>query len=540
MYQCKLQITVFSRDTMLAEVIRSIDPLEQFSHSVTVCGEYDPVSLETGHLVVWDLDRAVLPSSLRGGCRERAVLVYCGEKAWIDGLAPEELEAADEFWDHPLNGGRIRTCVKRILKQIKLDYDYYMTQTYLDTAIDSLPDMLWFKALDGTHVKVNRAFCSVVGKDREDVTGRDHCYIWGVSPDDFENGEASCRKSEEAVMRARRTLQFTEEVKCSRGMRQLRTYKTPVIDRDGETILGTVGIGHDVTDLGNMSAEIEILLQSMPYAILLWNNRGRIINANAKLEEYFQTSKAQVLGKDYNEWIAEAFEEQRMINSEGFVEARVALESGQGKMLEIHENSIYDIFHNVVGKLCIFRDVTVERNLERQILHSSNTDFLTGLYNRRCFYQYIHNNRGDRRVSLLYIDLDRFKEVNDTYGHQVGDAVLTRTAEALMESFHDDFVARIGGDEFLVARLGECSMDQLRQEADAFIKKIGAKFQSSEQMGTLSASIGIAQTDDPSVDIDLLLQHSDQALYRAKKEGRARYWVYEGTGSFQVLLERGK
>lgn len=63
-------------------------------------------------------------------------------------------------------------------------------------------------------------------------------------------------------------------------MRQLRTYKSPIVDRDGITVLGTVGIGHDVTDLVNMSAEIEILLQSMPYAILLWDNNGKILNAN--------------------------------------------------------------------------------------------------------------------------------------------------------------------------------------------------------------------------------------------------------------------
>ena len=325
---------------------------------------------------------------------------------------------------------------------------------------------------------------------------------------------------------ARRTLQFTEEVKCSRGMRQLRTYKTPIVDRDGETVLGTVGIGHDVTDLGNMGAEIEILLQSMPYAILLWNNRGRILNANAKFEEYFQISKIQVLGKDYEEWFAAAFEGHRTINSEGYVEARAALSDAFGKMLEIHENSIYDIFHNVVGKLCIFRDVTVERDLEKQILHSSNTDFLTGLYNRRYFYQYIHGSRGNKSVSLLYIDLDWFKAVNDTYGHKVGDAVLTGTARTLVESFPNDFVARLGGDEFLVARLGECSVEQLEKEAGEFLAKLNARFQASREMSSLSASIGIAQGTDSHMDIDLLIQHSDQALYQAKKEGRSRYCVY--------------
>lgn len=530
MYQCSLQIAVFSNNPMIAEEIRSIAPLEHFSHNVIEETVPAPQRLMESCVVIWDLGQDILPSKLRSLCKKESILIYCGDHDVIDSFSAAELEAVDEFWDMPYSRARVRVCMKHILKRIKISYDFFMTREYLDTAIDSLPDMMWFKSMDGTHVKVNKAFCSVVGKAREDVTGRDHCYIWGVSPDDPENGEDSCRESEEAVMRARRTLQFTEEVKCSRGMRQLRTYKSPIIDWDGETILGTVGIGHDVTDLGNMSAEIEILLQSMPYAILLRNNQGRILNVNAKFEEYFQTDKKEALGRVYEEWITEAFEPEQTINSEGYVEAKVSLPGSMGKMLEIHENAIYDIFHNVVGKLCIFRDVTVERSLEKKILHSSNTDFLTALHNRRSFYQYIHNCRKDQTVSLLYIDLDCFKVINDTYGHNVGDAVLIKAAEDLRESFQEDFVARLGGDEFLVVRLGNCPISQLEQEADAFLKKIQQVFQAAGQMVSLSASIGIAQSEDPDLDIDLLLQRSDLALYRAKKEGRCRYCVYRDEG----------
>lgn len=525
MYQCSLQIAVFSNSPVIGEVVREISPLERFSHSVTERTVPDQQLFLESQVVIWDLGSALRPSELRRLCQEKAILIYCGEHEWIDGLDSAELRAADEFWDMPFCRERMAASMERIFERVKLEYDLYMTKTYLDTAIDSLPDMLWFKSLDGTHVKVNKAFCSVVGKNRGDVTGRDHCYIWGVSPDDAENGEDSCKESEAAVMKARRTLQFTEEVKCSNGMRQLRTYKTPILDRDGETILGTVGIGHDVTDLGNMSAEIEILLQSMPYALLLWDKDGKILNVNEKFEEYFQKKKEEIVDRDYESWIAKAFEEPRVINNEGYVEAKAALPSGTGRMLEIHENAIHDIFHNVVGRLCIFRDVTVERNLERQILHSSNTDFLTGLYNRRCFYKYILNNREDKTVSLLYIDLDQFKVINDTYGHKVGDAVLVRTAAVLQETFRDDFVTRLGGDEFLVVRLGDCPLKQLAQEADDFLREIRKEFLAAGQAVSLSASVGIAQTQDPRMDIDLLLQKSDQALYRAKNDGRDRYCV---------------
>lgn len=526
MYHCSLQICVFSEQPVIAETIRGISPLENFLHSVIEKTVFDERLLLDSQVVIWDLGPTFLPSELRLRCQKNAVLIYCGDHERIRAFDLRELSAADDFWEMPYSRERMQLRMEHIFEDMKLEHDLYMTQTCLDTAIDSLPDMMWFKSLDGIHVKVNKAFCSVVGKSREDVTGRDHCYIWGVSPDDAENGEDSCRESEEAVIKARRTLQFTEEVKCSRGMRQLRTYKTPIIDRDGVTVLGTVGIGHDVTDLGNMGAEMEILLQSMPYAILLRDKEGRILNVNEKFEEYFRTEKAEVLGREYETWMEKAFMEPHTINSEGYVEAMVSLPEGKGRMLEIHENIIHDIFHNAVGKLCIFRDVTVERSLERQILHSSNTDFLTGLYNRRCFYNYIHNNREDRTVSLLYIDLDSFKAINDTYGHKVGDAVLIRAAEVLTESFREDFVTRLGGDEFLVVRLGDCPIEQLEQEADAFLREIQKEFRAVGQAVSISASVGIAQTSDPAMDIDLVIQTSDQALYQAKKGGKNRYCVY--------------
>ncbi len=149
----------------------------------------DPLLLQESQVVVWDLGPALLPSELRLRCQKEAVLIYCGEHEQIGAFDLPELQAVDEFWEMPYRRERVRLRMEDIFRRMKTEYDLCMTRTYLDTAIDSLPDMMWFKSLDGIHVKVNKAFCTVVGKSREDVTGRDHCYIWGVSPDDAENGD---------------------------------------------------------------------------------------------------------------------------------------------------------------------------------------------------------------------------------------------------------------------------------------------------------------------------------------------------------------
>lgn len=527
MYHCKLKITVFSKNKKLIEMVQSTKALPQFTHEVVVCDAVNLALFRESHIIIWDLAISMIPSTIRQEAQKDAIIIFCTIRKQIDTLNFIDLHAVDELWELPLNIQRAQIDLERILERFKLNYDLYLTKAYLDTAIDSIPDMLWFKALDGTHVKVNKAFCSVVGKTRADVTGKDHCYIWGISPEDYETSAATCSESEEAVIKERRTLQFTEAVQSSEGMRQFRTYKSPIFDRDGSTILGTVGIGHDVTDLVNMSTEIEILLHSMPYAILIWNKSGKIINVNAKFETYFHINKEDIVGMDYGAWNAVAFKDQYVVNNNGSVEAKVWQEDGTEKILEIIEDAIYDIFQNEVGKLCIYRDVTLERGLEERILQSLNTDFLTGLYNRRCFYQYIQENRGKQAVSLFYIDLDQFKLVNDTYGHKVGDAVLYSAAEIIRNFFKEDFVARLGGDEFLVVRLGQCDIAQLKHEAGLLIEKMKDVFQRSKQMCVLSASVGIAQTQNPDMDIDSLLQHSDSALYQAKQTGRSKYCVYQ-------------
>lgn len=87
--------------------------------------------------------------------------------------------------------------------------------------------------------------------------------------------------------------------------------------------------------------------------------------------------------------------------------------------------------------------------LEQQLSSNSNTDFLTGLYNRRYFYEYYSNRHDFEQISILYVDLDCFKSVNDTYGHQIGDEALKISSQVLQELFPNDLIARLGAMNFL-------------------------------------------------------------------------------------------
>ena len=181
----------------------------------------------------------------------------------------------------------------------------------------------------------------------------------------------------------------------------------------------------------------------------------------------------------------------------------------------------------MTGQICIFRDVTIERQLEAQIVQNANTDFLTGLYNRRYLYEYVQEHCIGKKLSLLSVDLDHFKNVNDTYGHHTGDEALMITSRLLQECFPNDLVVRMGGDEFLILRVGSCSVQELEQDAQTLLDKLYRTYAAAENLRMLSASVGITQSHDSQGDIDMLFRQSDIALYQAKENGRGRYWVYD-------------
>jgi diguanylate cyclase (GGDEF)-like protein len=164
---------------------------------------------------------------------------------------------------------------------------------------------------------------------------------------------------------------------------------------------------------------------------------------------------------------------------------------------------------------------------ERQAL----TDPLTGLSNRRAMDADLARLLADRdaRLSVLQIDLDLFKTVNDTLGHAAGDRMLVAVADVLRTELRgSDIAARVGGDEFLVVLTGTTAVEELAATARRLIRRIERPVPFDGRIAQVSASIGIASTTayDPPADAQRLLADADAALYRAKAEGRAGFRIH--------------
>lgn len=524
MYHCKLKINIFSTSSFLEEVLKKVPAKERFEHEFETISSLSLEKLKESNIAIIDMPLCYSPSQLRAACRKDCHLVYCLKKDDTKLDLEAFCQYFDDLWENPLNEVLTAFHFERLLAYIKCQKDLWLTENYLESGINSIPDLVWYKDIRGAHLKVNDAFCQAVGKTKEDVEGRGHYYIWDLKKEEYEKGEYVCLETEEIVLQERKTCLFDEKVKSKHGLRQFKTYKSPIFGDDGEPI-GTVGIAHDVTDLENMGTEMEIILRSMPFSILVVDSDGMIINTNERFEDYFKIKREEIINHSYQEW-----RDKTLVNptlsEDGKATEVVLCHEGKESLLEIREEPIYDIFYNMAGRLYIYRDVTAERALEEQILYNSNTDFLTGLYNRRYFYEYVNQHRDHKPVSLIYVDLDHFKGINDSFGHQTGDEVLIATAELLKICFPEAFLTRLGGDEFLIMILGKCDIGQLTKRVEYLLKEIDSKFLQAEKTNLPTASVGIAQTDDPNLSIDQLMRQSDLALYQAKQGGRNRYQIY--------------
>jgi diguanylate cyclase (GGDEF)-like protein len=179
--------------------------------------------------------------------------------------------------------------------------------------------------------------------------------------------------------------------------------------------------------------------------------------------------------------------------------------------------------------LASVRDISDRREAEQQIRHMARYDGLTGLPNRGVFVEAVEraisrSRRDGRNFAVLFLDLDNFKDVNDTLGHPAGDALLREVAERLRSAVREtDVVARFGGDEFAVLVDDMRGATDAAQLGDKLIKALDAPFTIQGTQVRTGLSIGIAPYAEGSADVETLMSHADVALYRAKSEGRGTY-----------------
>jgi diguanylate cyclase (GGDEF)-like protein/PAS domain S-box-containing protein len=276
-------------------------------------------------------------------------------------------------------------------------------------------------------------------------------------------------------------------------------------------------------------------------AIIMMDHKGRIAFWNEAAHRIFGYAEQEAKGKKLHELIVP--EPYRVEFEKGLdVAGSAARGSVVGKTLELaglrKDGAEIVTEHSISGvsidrkwhTICIVRDITERKQFEERIRHLANYDNLTALPNRTLFYDRLSQainlaQRNRHEMALLYLDLDRFKWVNDTRGHDAGDEVLKRAADRIQAQVREsDTVARIGGDEFAVILPKIGSSQDAAIVAEKVIDALCASFSVGGEAQAdieIGASIGIAIFPGDGADMDALFKAADTAMYKAKQQGNS-------------------
>ncbi|MCK9605366.1 MAG: EAL domain-containing protein [Methylomonas sp.] len=195
-------------------------------------------------------------------------------------------------------------------------------------------------------------------------------------------------------------------------------------------------------------------------------------------------------------------------------------------------STVYDDAGQAIRRVAMFSDITEYRRSEEIIRQQANIDPLTGLPNRRLFLDRLQrainkSHRGRQKLALLFLDLDHFKDINDTLGHDMGDRLLQETSQRLLSCIREtDTLARPGGDEFTLIMDELHDFNSINRVAQSILQAIMKPFQLQDERCYVSVSIGIALYPDDADTLEELLKKADQAMYAAKKLGRSRFCYF--------------
>ncbi|MDR3418252.1 MAG: EAL domain-containing protein [Nevskia sp.] len=417
--------------------------------------------------------------------------------------------------------------------------------------VDAIPVALFVKDSHSRFVLMNRACEEQFGLSFADLRGSDGS---GFFP--AEQVEAFLAKDRE-VFAGRRPVDYQETIRNA-ALKQNRvghTIKHPVYDADGSPLY-LVGVTVDVTERVGAEAEPRIsddklrrLFEVSPMGIALTDMAGRYLDFNQAFERICGYSREELNRLDYwaltpKEYAEQEEEQLASLSARGsygpYEKEYIRKDGGR---VPLRLNGV--LIHDSEGRPYIWsivEDITERKKKDELIWLQANFDMVTNLPNRRLFRDRLEQEikkaqRHGLQVALLYIDLDHFKDINDTFGHDKGDLLLAEAARRISSCVRtSDTVARPGGDEFVVILPQFGGLATVERLARGILEALHAPFDLNGDHGYVSASIGITIYPDDARNLEGLLIHVDQAMYLAKSQGRDRFAYF--TESMQREAEQ--
>jgi len=419
----------------------------------------------------------------------------------------------------PLDEGRFAAAFSNMITRGLLKKRFDMRENMLKTYFEISDDMLWTKDMNDLHMDINHILLKLVGKPREQIEGKHEIEIYGLDPND-----EGCGASDNYVRTTGKTELFEESMPGADGeSHHLRVTKSAWLDGQGR-IIGTVGLAKDVTELLNEQTKFETFLDSVHLGVVIVDNDNQIIQSNSGFLKLIGKLNLDPVGQYFDEIIEKVFVKDSSFEQHDYILNNST--TGERTIWNLTSFKLQDYWGNHTGYTYIMQNVTREREQTRRIKNMAVRDSLTGVANRAGIYEFLDTLNKNDKATFMFIDMDNFKLVNDTYGHNTGDKLLKDVSAMFCRDIPDSFVARIGGDEFFIIVTGEHSESDIITIADSLLENISAFQDCSTGLNfSISLSMGILYQFRLNNDIDEIIGKCDKAMYEAKKTGKARYCI---------------
>ena len=336
----------------------------------------------------------------------------------------------------------------------------------------------------------------------------------------------------------------------------IKEYQNLNLNLEKKVNLYKIDVQREIEQRQSLQKELEeslslqkTTLETTADGILLVDSKGRIAGYNQKLMELWAIPQSLMKSGDYAKVLQ--FATSQLKDPQEYIVAIDKLKAHPGAeiydLIEFKDGKIFErysqpqyISGEIVGRVWSFRDISERFQAEATIRHQASHDLLTNLpnriqFNQRLLESLIKANQNKNKLAVCFLDLDRFKTINETLGHKIGDKLLQSVAQRLNKCLHSrDTIARWGGDEFTLMLSEINSTQDAASVAEDILDVLKPGFLIDNHLLHISASIGIAVYPNHGKDGETLIKNADAALNRAKLQGRNNYQIYNSAINSQA------
>ncbi|WP_134702685.1 bifunctional diguanylate cyclase/phosphodiesterase [Ammoniphilus sp. YIM 78166] len=393
----------------------------------------------------------------------------------------------------------------------------------------------------GIIIEVNQAFCRISQYSQEELIGQDHRILnSGYHLPTFFAGMWK------TILRGKVWDGEVRNRAKDGSYYWVKTTIVPFLNDEGRPYQ-FISIRTDITEQKKVKEQLKeseqllsTLIDVMPDFVCFKDAEGRWLKANDFALSLYRLQDVAYVGKTDQELLAQAEAQYCMVSDEqtwqqgqvSRVEEVVPQPHGENRTFDVIKVPVFHADGSRKGLVIVGRDITERKRAEGLNEYLAYTDPLTNLPNRRFFEEKLNEmliqaKEKKEKLAVLYLDLDRFKYVNDILGHAMGDKILQMFSGLLLEiRGPKDFIARLGGDEFTILSPGIQDRNQVVELAKTLIQKLDQPYMIDDYELFIQTSIGISFFPDDGEDDQTIMKYADAALHRAKAEGRNKYRIY--------------